>query len=172
MFNAWVSSSYRTFLGHGLSEAKAWALATRLGTGFFKALDKTRGVVRHEFKMDELETTAAVYYFATARTHDTMAEFTSANFKDHPSMANEMVTFLFMSEDSKDLSGFESKISALKDDVLKKCKDAKDVATAASSAAVQGKKSSSTANNKLLELQRRCEKFATKDSLKDYKKKD
>lgn len=95
-----------------------------------------------------------------------MSKFTSVNFKDHTMMANKMLTFLFMSKDSKDLSSFDSKIDALKYGILKKCKDSKDVASAASSAAEQAKKASTTANNKIADLQKRCEKFATKDSLK------
>ena len=152
MFNSWMSSSYRDFLGHGLSEKKAWSLATRLGASFFRALDETRGVVRNEFRMDDCEHTAASYFYATAKTHDKMAEFTSVNFKDHPSMANEMVSFLFMSEDSSDLGSFDTKLASLKDDVTKKCKDAKDVASAAASAADQAKKSSQTAGNKIEEI--------------------
>ena len=103
MFNNWIFANNCTFLGHGLSENKACLLLTWLGFSFFCVLDKicsTCGVVCNEFVMDDIKKAAASYYFATAKTHDTISEFTFNNFKDHPTMANEMVTFIFMSKEN------------------------------------------------------------------------
>ena len=68
-------------------------MATKLAYQFCITVTKKRNPVCHRFKTKQLADLAGRYCHAIARAQDVMQDFMGVDFKDHPTMSNELVRF-------------------------------------------------------------------------------
>eukprot|EP00980_Cylindrotheca_fusiformis_P000188 scaffold34_cov76-Cylindrotheca_fusiformis.AAC.2 len=109
----------------GMTEARAFAMATRLGDAFFRECHKVRASVADDLEAKNHVKLATTLWFAVSKTIDVMLEFKRRHFREHPAIASEYVQFLVQAT-VKDESSDEvdDKIK----DVEKIAKDAKKAA--------------------------------------------
>eukprot|EP00980_Cylindrotheca_fusiformis_P012379 scaffold3037_cov146-Cylindrotheca_fusiformis.AAC.2 len=80
----------------GMSEARAFAMATRLGDAFFRECHKVRGAaVADDLEAKNHIKLATTLWFAVTKTIDVMMDFKRRHFREHPgAIASEYVQFL------------------------------------------------------------------------------
>eukprot|EP00980_Cylindrotheca_fusiformis_P027727 scaffold22529_cov73-Cylindrotheca_fusiformis.AAC.1 len=109
----------------GMSEARAFALATRLGDAFFRECHKVRAAVADDLEAKNHIKLATTLWYAVTKTLDVMMEFKRRHFREHPAIASEYVQFLVQAtirdESSDDV---DDKVK----EVEKMAKDAKKAA--------------------------------------------
>ena len=165
-FNTWMAASFCLFQGHGMSDAKAWAITTRLGIRYFNEISEHRITARDGFVLDDMQATAASYLYTCLYSLTVTEEFRSSHFKDHPSVGNEMITYLMTIDELEDDS-FDTKIKELEDKFNEKINSKiNTVKTTAETA----KRVADKAQNKVDNLATTVGKCATKEELKKYKK--
>eukprot|EP00980_Cylindrotheca_fusiformis_P023708 scaffold10826_cov78-Cylindrotheca_fusiformis.AAC.3 len=119
----------------GMSEAKGFALATRLGDAFFRECHKVRAAVADDLEAKDSMKLATTLWYAVTQTLDVMNDFRRQHFKEHSAIASEYIQFIVQTtvrEDSGEgvadrLSDLEQKVSDV-DKIDKAAKDAKKTA--------------------------------------------
>eukprot|EP00980_Cylindrotheca_fusiformis_P020220 scaffold7306_cov75-Cylindrotheca_fusiformis.AAC.2 len=114
----------------GMSEARGFALSTRLGDAFFRECHKVRAAVADDLEAKDPIKLATTLWFAVTQTLDVMNDFRQKHFKEHSAIASEYIQFIVQTtirDESGDglderISDLEQKIS----DVEKLDKTAKD----------------------------------------------
>ena len=133
---------------------KAFSLVTQVVRRFFMDLYKVRAQVYSSLSTTDSAGQCAWILYGVLRTHDVMAEYVKARFKNHPSVSSEYIRFLSTN------SGFES-LKTLEDQVesLKKtsCQLVKDV-TAAKKASDTASSSIDTVKKDVSELKKQAQR--------------
>eukprot|EP00980_Cylindrotheca_fusiformis_P015382 scaffold4326_cov121-Cylindrotheca_fusiformis.AAC.4 len=78
----------------GMSEAQAFAMATRLGDAFFRECHKVRAAVADDLEAKDHLKLATTLWYAVTKTLDVMMDFKRRRFREHPAIAAEYVQFL------------------------------------------------------------------------------
>eukprot|EP00980_Cylindrotheca_fusiformis_P025647 scaffold14313_cov72-Cylindrotheca_fusiformis.AAC.3 len=114
----------------GMSEARGFALATRLGHAFFRECHKVRAAVADDLEAKDPLKLATTLWFAVTQTLDVMNEFRRLHFKEHSAISSEYIQFIVQTtvrDESAD--GLADRIDDLErklDDVEKADKNAKE----------------------------------------------
>eukprot|EP00980_Cylindrotheca_fusiformis_P018325 scaffold5977_cov98-Cylindrotheca_fusiformis.AAC.2 len=114
----------------GMSEARGFALATRLGHAFFRECHKVRAAVADDLEAKDPLKLATTLWFAVTQTLDVMNEFRRLHFKEHSAISSEYIQFIVQTtvrDESAD--GLADRIDDLErkiDDVEKAEKNAKE----------------------------------------------
>lgn len=160
-FNNFITKTYRGFLTRHWEKKKAWAITTRLARTVLEHFSNAQGITNNEYDPEDLEGTAARYWFSAARTLDKMKEFTSVQFKNHTALSNTYSQYNMESQGAgMDDVAIDEKLKKLRDDLTTKINN-------------------KGALNKLTELEKNVSKLsnrvsdkcATKEDLKEYVKK-
>eukprot|EP00980_Cylindrotheca_fusiformis_P026260 scaffold15630_cov156-Cylindrotheca_fusiformis.AAC.2 len=139
----------------GMSEARAFAMATRLGDAFFRERHKVRAAVADDLEAKNHIKLATTLWFAVTKTIDVMMDFKRRHFREHPAISSEYVQFLVQAtirdesnEDSDDkvkdvekiakdakktADATKTKMDAIQSKLAGAAKDAKDAAKAVDS---------------------------------------
>eukprot|EP00980_Cylindrotheca_fusiformis_P026913 scaffold18015_cov83-Cylindrotheca_fusiformis.AAC.1 len=123
----------------GMSEARAFAMATRLGDAFFRECHKVRAAVADDLEAKDHIKLATTLWYAVTKTIDVMMDFKRRRFREHPTIASEYVQFLVQAT-IRDESG---------DDVDDKVKDVEKIAKDAKKAADSTKTKMDAVQSKL-----------------------
>eukprot|EP00980_Cylindrotheca_fusiformis_P011269 scaffold2595_cov107-Cylindrotheca_fusiformis.AAC.2 len=115
----------------GMSEARGFALATRLGHAFFRECHKVRAAVADDLEAKDPLKLATTLWFAVTQTLDVMNEFRRLHFKEHSAISSEYIQFIVHQTTVRDESadGLADRIDDLErkiDDVEKAEKNAKE----------------------------------------------
>eukprot|EP00980_Cylindrotheca_fusiformis_P022253 scaffold9158_cov72-Cylindrotheca_fusiformis.AAC.1 len=78
----------------GMSEARGFALATRLGDAFFRECHKVRAAVADDLEAKDSFKLATTIWYAVSRTLDVMSDFRRQNFREHAAINSEYVQFM------------------------------------------------------------------------------
>eukprot|EP00980_Cylindrotheca_fusiformis_P017736 scaffold5576_cov107-Cylindrotheca_fusiformis.AAC.1 len=78
----------------GMSEARGFALATRLGDAFFRECHKVRAAVADDLEAKDPMKLATTLWFAVTQTLDVMNEFRRLHFKEHSAISSEYIQFI------------------------------------------------------------------------------
>eukprot|EP00980_Cylindrotheca_fusiformis_P009469 scaffold2068_cov96-Cylindrotheca_fusiformis.AAC.25 len=114
----------------GMSEARGFALSTRLGDAFFRECHKVRASVADDLEAKDPMKLATTLWFAVTQTLDVMNNFRQKHFKEHSAISSEYIQFIVQTtirDESAD--GLDERISDLEQkmpDVEKIDKTAKD----------------------------------------------
>eukprot|EP00980_Cylindrotheca_fusiformis_P030513 scaffold24935_cov93-Cylindrotheca_fusiformis.AAC.4 len=114
----------------GMSEARGFALSTRLGDAFFRECHKVRAAVADDLEAKDPIKLATTLWFAVTQTLDVMNDFRQKHFKEHSAISSEYIQFIVQTtirDESAD--GLDDRISDLEQkmsDVEKLDKTAKD----------------------------------------------
>eukprot|EP00980_Cylindrotheca_fusiformis_P020090 scaffold7168_cov98-Cylindrotheca_fusiformis.AAC.2 len=75
----------------GMSEARAFAMATRLGDAFFRECHKVRAAVADDLEAKNHVKLATTLWYAVTKTLDVMMDFKRRRFREHPAMHRHRV---------------------------------------------------------------------------------
>eukprot|EP00980_Cylindrotheca_fusiformis_P022085 scaffold8974_cov148-Cylindrotheca_fusiformis.AAC.2 len=114
----------------GMSEARGFALSTRLGDAFFRECHKVRAAVADDLEAKDPMKLATTLWFAVTQTLDVMNDFRQKHFKEHSAIASEYIQFIVQTTiRDESAEGLDERISDLEQkvsDVEKLDKTAKD----------------------------------------------
>ncbi len=92
-FLIFLQSRRDKFINKGFSEAKAWALTTRLGHTLCMELSIPRNKIHKQIKYDNLPHTAALHLLASIRSLARMEQLLATSFERDQSLATTIVEF-------------------------------------------------------------------------------
>jgi hypothetical protein len=126
-FCEWMTSTSESLETYGMSATQSWYLTTRLGEAYFRSLNRVRSGVSDSFETANQINMAGTVWYAVTRTLDIMEEFSSQDFKNHPSIAGEYIKFMVQNTNRDTASTFDEKFKTLE----QQGKDAKKEAASA-----------------------------------------
>ena len=115
---------------------KAFSLVTQVVRRFFMDLYKVRAQVYSSISTSDQSGQCAWVLYGVLRTHDVMAEYSTARFKNHPSVSSEYIRFLSTNSGFESLKTLEDKVDSMKQTMqvtVKDCQAAKKAADTANS---------------------------------------
>jgi hypothetical protein len=113
---------------------KAWCLNTRLAYRQWQDLSEPRQGTFRSIKSCDKDSICAQILYSVFQTHDVMAAYADADFKDHPSMASEYVKFLATNSGFESVATLDSEVKTLKSQLSEALKELKAAAKKADTA--------------------------------------
>ena len=96
------------------TKKKAFSLVTQVVRRFFIDLYKVRAQIYSSLSTSDSAGQCAWILYGTLRTHDVMAEYSKARFKNHPSVSSEYIRFLSTNSGFESLKTLEEKVEQMK----------------------------------------------------------
>jgi hypothetical protein len=93
-FIQFVDEYYRDLTRAKFGLAKAWHVTTRLAKVILDEVGTPRYRVQDTFEVGSLTQICQQIFWVVLKRHDVMASYKRLNFKNHPSIATELVKFL------------------------------------------------------------------------------
>jgi hypothetical protein len=93
-FTQFIDEYYRELSKAKFGSAKAWHVTTRLAKRILDEIGTQRYGVQNAFAVGDSRQICQQIVWAVLKSHDVMAEYKRLNFKNHPSIATELVKFL------------------------------------------------------------------------------
>eukprot|EP00980_Cylindrotheca_fusiformis_P004940 scaffold1051_cov119-Cylindrotheca_fusiformis.AAC.15 len=123
----------------GMTPARAFALATRLGDAFFRECHKVRAAVADDLEAKNPRQVATALWYSVSKTLDVMMSF-KGSFKEHPTIAGEYIQFIVQNtvRDQSEM-GLTSRLDTF-DSKIKELEKSKSTATDAKKTAEAAKK--------------------------------
>eukprot|EP00980_Cylindrotheca_fusiformis_P008365 scaffold1762_cov128-Cylindrotheca_fusiformis.AAC.4 len=123
----------------GMTPARAFALATRLGDAFFRECHKVRASVADDLEAKNPRQVATALWYSVSKTLDVMMSF-KGSFKEHPAISGEYIQFIVQNtvRDQSEM-GLVSRLDTF-DSKIKELEKAKSTATDAKKTAEAAKK--------------------------------
>jgi hypothetical protein len=145
-FITFIDTYYRELTKAKFGSAKAWHVTTRLAKRVLDEVGTTRQSAQGGFEAGNAVKICQNIVWAVLKAHDVMAEYKRLSFKNHPSVATELVKFLAINTSFESIDKLITQTKILETDVseLKK-----QVAAAA--------KKSDSSSNKSDQVQKQCD---------------
>lgn len=136
-FVAYLDETYtETFRLPSFTTARAWQLVTQIGRRVLNDVAVPRRGVNKIFKVGNNEKIAQTMFWPMVQSHEVMARYKKANFKDDPSVSNEFMKFMATNSGSTDgLASISTKLSKLETDMKESIKLSKGANTSATNSA-------------------------------------
>jgi hypothetical protein len=93
-FIQFVDEYYRDLTRAKFGSVKAWHVTTRLAKVILDEVGTPRNGVQGSFQVGNLNQICQKIFWAVLKSHDVMASYKRLNFKNHRSIATELVKFL------------------------------------------------------------------------------
>ena len=161
-FIQFIDEYYRELSKAKFGPTKGWHVTTRLAKRILDEIGTPRYGIQASFQVGDSTQICQQILWSVLRSHDVMTEFKRLNFKNHPSIATELVKFLAINTSFEAIDKLTTKSSYLEIEVLDYKKQiAAAVKAAASSAnkADEAKKLSDLLTKRLTKLEERAAKL-------------
>jgi hypothetical protein len=161
-FIQFIDEYYRELSKAKFGPTKGWHVTTRLAKRILDEIGTPRYGIQASFQVGDSTQICQQIFWSVLRSHDVMTEFKRLNFKNHPSIATELVKFLAINTSFEAIDKLTTKSSYLEIEVLDYKKQiAAAVKAAASSAnkADEAKKLSDLLTKRLTKLEERVAKL-------------
>jgi hypothetical protein len=142
-FIQFIDEYYRELAKAKFGPTKAWHVTTRLAKRILEEVGTPRYGVQGAFQVGDSTQICQQIFWAVLKSHDVMASYKRLNFKNHPSIATELVKFLAINTSFEAIEKLTTKTTVLDmevADMKKKVNEAVKAATTAANKADEGKR--------------------------------
>ncbi len=147
-FIQFIDEYYRELSKAKFGPMKAWHVTTRLAKRILDEVGTPRYGVQGSFQVGDSTQICQQIFWAVLKSHDVMTSYKRLNFKNHPSIATELVKFLAINTSFEAIERVTSKVADLEKEAVEY---KKQIAAAVKSAA--------SAANKADEAKKQLESF-------------
>lgn len=136
-FIAYIDETYLdTARLQSFTSARAWQLVTQIGRRILHDVAYPRTGVRKLFRVGDNTKIAQAMFWPMVQSHEVMARFKKANFKDDPSVSNEFMKFMATNSGSTDgLASVNTKVGKIEGEIKEAIKLAKGANNGATNSA-------------------------------------
>jgi hypothetical protein len=134
-FIQFIDEYYRELSKAKFGPSKAWHVTTRLAKRILDEVGTPRYGVQGAFQVGDSTQICQQIFWSVLKSHDVMASYKRLNFKNHPSIATELVKFLAINTSFEAIEKLTCKTTVLEleiADFKKKLNEALKTAAAAS----------------------------------------
>jgi hypothetical protein len=133
-FIQFIDEYYRELTKAKFGPTKAWHVTTRLAKRILDEVGTPRYGVQGAFEVGNSTQICQKIFWAVLKSHDVMSDYKRLNFKNHPSIATELVKFLAINTSFEAIDKLTTKAAWLELEVLEFKKQLAAANKAASSA--------------------------------------
>jgi hypothetical protein len=130
-FIQFIDEYYRELSKAKFGTGKAWHVTTRLAKRILDEVGAQRYGVQNAFQVGDSRQICQQILWAVLKSHDVMLEYKRLNFKNHPSIATELVKFLAINTSFEAIEKLTTQVAAHQ---LEICENKKSMAAATKSA--------------------------------------
>ena len=143
-FITFIDTYYRELSKAKFGAAKAWHVTTRLGKRILDEVGTTRQSAQGGFEAGNAVRICQNIVWAVMKAQDTMSEYKRLSFKNHPSVATELVKFLAINTSFDSIESLVAKGIAQEAKLVAMNKEVTNAVKAATTAANKGDESRKT----------------------------
>jgi hypothetical protein len=134
-FIQFIDEYYRELAKAKFGPTKAWHVTTRLAKRILEEVGTPRYGVQGAFQVGDSTQICQQIFWSVLKSHDVMASYKRLNFKNHPSIATELVKFLAINTSFEAIEKLSGKTALLDLEIADMKKKANEAVKAATSAA-------------------------------------
>jgi hypothetical protein len=134
-FISFIDTYYRELALAKFGAAKSWHVATRLAKRILDDIGSARHSAQGGFEAGNSVKICQQIFWGVLRSHYVMTEYKGLAFKNHPSVASELVKFLAINTSFEAINKLVGKVATLETDVTEAKKQVANAVKSASSAA-------------------------------------
>jgi hypothetical protein len=162
-FIQFIDEYYRELSKAKFGPAKSWHVTTRLAKRILDEVGTPRYGTQGSFQVGNSTQICQRIVWAVLKSHDVMGAFKRLNYKNHPSIANELVKFLAINTCFKAIEKLTTKTAYLELEIVDFKKQlgtsVKAAASAAANKADEAKKQSDLLSKRVLKLEEKVAKL-------------
>jgi hypothetical protein len=155
-FIQFIDEYYRELSKAKFGPTKAWHVTTRLAKRILDEVGTPRYGVQGAFQVGDQTQICQQIFWAVLKSHDVMASYKRLNFKNHPSIATELVKFLAINTSFEAIDKLTTKTAVLEleiADFKKKLNEAIKTASASANKSDEAKRVSDLLIKRVLRLE-------------------
>jgi hypothetical protein len=158
-FIQFIDEYYRELSKAKFGPSKAWHVTTRLAKRILDEVGTPRYGVQGAFQVGDSTQICQQIFWSVLKSHDVMASYKRLNFKNHPSIATELVKFLAINTSFEAIEKLTCKATVLEleiADFKKKVNEAVKTASSAANKSDESKKQTDLLSKRLSKLEEKA----------------